>query len=215
MTYQDSNALPGLAALPVGCFLLGALFGGLVMCAIPSSAQATHATRSPAHAIASVCASEIGLRPARYRSIARSFRTTPEAAYAAECAAIGWALRTRADRLGRPLLAHIRMFSSQVFNAGRRHRPWIAFLTPDAREPQHWPRGPSWPRHAPALRLLERVAAGVMDGSKPSPCDGPAEGWGGTIDRGRIFRMEDRGWRRAQCGPTRNTFLIPPRRVRR
>ena len=195
-----------------GCLLLLAAFG-VVSCAVElAHAQPAHSTRDPAHAIAAVCASEIGLRPDRYRQEARQSHTTPEDRYTNECAAIGWALRTRARNLRRPLLAHIHAFSRRVFDPDRISRRWIAFLTPDAAQPLHWNTRARWSRHAPAWALLLQTARNVLAGTTPNPCDGPAEGWGGVIDRDRIRRMVGIGWRVVSCGWTRNRFLAPPLR---
>jgi len=111
-------------------------------------------------------------------------------------AAIGHALRKRADRRGITLQQQAVEYVSAFRVASPRSR-WLLALSLDARKPAGWPAALSWAAHVPRwLRVVERARA-FLRGELRDPCG--AEHWGGAMDvpRGRMVR--------ASCS-TRNTF---------
>lgn len=103
-----------------------------------------------------------------------------------EHAAIWHVLRRRADRAGWPIERMARAYSSPV---RRGHWPaWAAALP-----------GHVWSRVVTNARAF--LGGGVGD-----PCPG-AWHWGDR--RGDLARALRAGWRRVDCGPTKNLFWAP------
>lgn len=75
-------------------------------------------------------------------------------------------------------------------------------------EPAGWPASVSWPeRGAPAwTRRLEEVRRYMAEDEHG--CSDSPQLWGGPhVDLDRIHRLEALGYRRLECGQTRNVFL--------
>lgn len=142
-----------------------------------------------------------------------------------ELAAISAVLESRAIVLRSDFVGAARAYSSRVFDQTRKdRRAWISHLEETGLEPMHWSdpwwtcqlvRTPRCTRHTrPAWRatrprflaLLDRARA-VRNGLVSHRCDADPHHWGmarsGSIDMRRALAA---GWRRLDCGDTRNAF---------
>lgn len=89
-------------------------------------------------------------------------------------------------------------------------RPWIGALRASGVRPVHFPEDGSWEGRYRAryLELIDAVT-GVLAGTRADPCRGQRPSiWGGPhVDAGVLERKFAQGWRRSDCGPTRNIYL--------
>lgn len=140
--------------------------------------------------LAIICAGEAGLHPSP------------------DCPAIYQVLTDRSERLGVPWERAARWYSSGYFNRRRTDpRAWLPWLRADGRRPRHWPERASWARQRAGWMALLEQAGRIVRGEEVAPC--AAEHWGDHFhDRERAERA---GWRRLDCGDTRNMFWSVPR----
>lgn len=130
-----------------------------------------------------------------------------------DCAAIAALLVRRAERLGLRPRALARRYSRSYFGDPRRlTRPWIAGLTlaraePGSAAPRGWPSRLAWGRYRERWAAVVAHAREALSGRVADPCGGAADHWGArSLDRRAL------GWRRLDCGATRNVFWRVPRR---
>ena len=190
-----------------GC--AGALVGSV------AHAQECRTWRTSEQGIGCIIAREVGINARRWERRGRELDTEPAELFRVEAAAIGWALRNRADARHVSLRIHLRSYLGERSFATRL---WTAFLRPGRdwqRQPTVWPPGASWARSRPYWRLALEVAVGVESGVIEDPCPrdpSPVEHWGGPCDDHRAEPYLRSGrWERVECGATRNRFY----RVRR
>lgn len=124
-----------------------------------------------------------------------------------DCAAISFTLLSRAARLDIRPRTLARSYAARTFDEGRTDaRRWLTDLELDAHRPEGWPRGLDWDGDYRArwLTVIGHVHA-LLRGFVPDPCGGHADHWGMRTgpDLERALRA---GWRRLDCGPTRNAF---------
>jgi len=89
---------------------------------------------------------------------------------------------------------------------------WIAGLRADLAEPVGWPAsaGP-WTHYRGLWRAILASARTLVE-AENVPCSVPPDHWGGPMDRARAARL---GYRRIDCGKTRNDFYTDPTTTRR
>lgn len=140
-------------------------------------------------ALARICVAEAGWEPAT-----------------GDCAAIAHVILRRARRLGLRPRTMARRYSRRHFDATRTdERRWIVGRELRGAEPAGWPAGLDWREYrARWLEMVEHVRE-LLAGSVSDPCGGEADHWGAPygVDLARARRA---GWRRLDCGPTRNAF---------
>lgn len=127
-----------------------------------------------------------------------------------EIAAIAAVLRESCSECS--LLTSARNYSGRVFDPTRNDpRAWVAFLSPDGREPAHWPEGVSWSVHRERWLAVYEAAGRVVRGDLVHRCPESPRHWGGAMDRERAARMR---LVQIDCGDTRNDFYVLPSRSR-
>ena len=91
---------------------------------------------------------------------------------------------------------------------------WIAELQANGSKPPSWNSPANWraygcPRWLATLESARRVLSRHPGRVGAGPCAEVPHHWGGDMDS---HRAEARGWLRVDCGVTRNTFWVVPRR---
>jgi len=87
-------------------------------------------------------------------------------------------------------------------------RPWLAELTADCAQPEHWPANRNW---LPVVCvLMVQRAQDALAGKLRDPCHGRADQWRARKSKALRSALK-RGYRRVGCGKTVNAFLREPK----
>ena len=108
----------------------------------------------------------------------------------------------------------MRAYATKTFSRRRTDsRRWIPFLTADGREPQWWRESTraSWAVRRRGFERVYHYAGYLIRHDPPYPCTLPVHHWGARGFRTRMRISE--GWRRVECGETRNQFWMIPARI--